>query len=125
MSIDEVYRDIKRLTLSKNPLDLIFKANEIREKFAFFINSLATFISKSFSFEDESFSYELYHDSEYHRVWMELTYSFLRDARFVSGDFDTVIYNIKKDDGSDEQRTILLDDILAKIRKNQLADEDF
>lgn len=64
LSINEVYRDIKRLTLSRNPLDLIFKANEIREKFAFFINSLANFISQSFSsLDNESFINELYHDS--------------------------------------------------------------
>jgi len=99
LSIEEVYRDIKRLTLSRNPLDLIFKANEIREKFAFFINSLANFISQSFSsFDNDSFINELYHDSKYHHVWMELAYPFLRDIHYCSDRFDRVTYT-KKDDG--------------------------
>ena len=92
LSIEEVYRDIKRLTLTRNPFDLIFKANEIREKFAFFINSLANFISKSFSsFDNDSFINELYHDSKYHCVWLELASQFLRDAHYCSEKFDMVV----------------------------------
>lgn len=126
LSIDEVYRDIKRLTLSRNPLDLIFKANEIREKFAFFINSLASFISQSFSSsEDDSFISELYHDSKYHHVWMELAYPCLRDVQYCSNRFDTITYAKKNEDGSTTEYNVSKDDILKRFEKNMMNDDDF
>lgn len=126
LSIDEVYRDIKRLTLSRNPLDLIFKANEIREKFAFFINSLASFISQSFSSsEDDSFINELYHDSKYHHVWMELAYPCLRDVHYCSDRFDAVTYTKRNDDGTTEECPINKDELLKRFDKNMMNDDDF
>ncbi len=126
LSIDEVYRDIKRLTLSRNPLDLIFKANEIREKFAFFINSLASFISQSFSsFDNDSFINELYHDSKYHHVWMELAYPFLRDVQFCSNRFDKVSYMKKMEDGSMQECSVDKDALLKRFDKNMMSDDDF
>lgn len=126
LSIDEVYRDIKRLTLSKNPLDLIFKANEIREKFAFFINSLASFISESFSsFENDSFINELYHDSGYHYVWMELALPFLEDARFCCEKFDHVTYEYKNNDGASVIQNVDIDALIKRFRKESMNNEDF
>lgn len=126
LSIDEVYRDIKRLTLSRNPLDLIFKANEIREKFAFFINSLANFISQSFSsFDNDSFINELYHDSKYHHVWMELAYPFLRDIHYCSDKFDTVTYTKKGDDGIVREYIINKTELLKRFDKNMMSNDDF
>lgn len=126
LSIDEVYRDIKRLTLSRNPLDLIFKANEIREKFAFFINSLANFISQSFSsFDNDSFINELYHDSKYHHVWMELAYPFLRDIHYCSDKFDTVTYTKKDGDGIIREYTINKKELLKRFDKNMMNNDDF
>lgn len=121
-----MYRDIKRLTLSRNPLDLIFKANEIREKFAFFINSLASFISQSFSSsEDDSFINELYHDSKYHHVWMDLAYPCLRDVHYCSNRFDTIAYTKKNEDGSMTDYSVTKDDILKRYEKNMMNDDDF
>lgn len=126
MSIDEVYRDIKRLTLSRNPLDLIFKANEIREKFAFFINSLANFISQSFSsFDNDSFINELYHDSKYHHVWMELAYPFLRDIRYCNNRFDALKYTKKDSNGIIQEYTINIDELLKRFDKNIMNEDDF
>ncbi|MDP2103560.1 MAG: hypothetical protein Q8K26_01405, partial [Candidatus Gracilibacteria bacterium] len=126
LSIDEVYRDIKRLTLSKNPLDLIFKANEIREKFAFFINSLASFISESFSsFENDSFINELYHDSGYHYVWMELALPFLEDARFCCERFDHVTYEYKNNDGTTTLQDVDIDALIKRSKKESMNNEDF
>ncbi|MDD5376607.1 MAG: hypothetical protein PHH16_00655 [Candidatus Gracilibacteria bacterium] len=126
LSIDEVYRDIKRLTLSRNPLDLIFKANEIREKFAFFINSLANFISQSFSsFDNDSFINELYHDSKYHHVWMELAYPFLRDIHYCSDRFDRVAYTKKDDNGVSQEYIIDKAELLKRFDKNMMDDNDF
>lgn len=126
LSIDEVYRDIKRLTLSKNPLDLIFKANEIREKFAFFINSLASFISESFSsFDNDSFINELYNDAEYHYVWMELAHPFFRDAHFCSDKFDVVTYTKKDDSGNIQEIPINIDELLGRYHKNMMREDDF
>ena len=126
LSIDEVYRDIKRLTLSRNPLDLVFKANEIREKFAFFINSLANFISQSFSsFDNDSFINELYHDSRYHHVWMDLASSFLRDAHYCSEKFDTIGYLKKNSDESFQEYTVNKSDLLARFDKGIMNDDDF
>lgn len=126
LSIDEVYRDIKRLTLSKNPLDLAFKANEIREKFAFFINSLAGFISESFSsFENDSFINELYHDSGYHYVWMELALPFLEDARFCCDRFDHVTYEHKDDNGNSVLHEVDIDALIKRSKKESMTDEDF
>ena len=125
LSIDEVYRDIKRLTLSKNPLDLIFKANEIREKFAFFINSLAGFISRSFSLEDETFSYELYHDAEYHRVWMELITPFIRDRQYITDRLDSVTYFVKKEDGLSQELPIDINLLIEHAKNNALTEDDF
>ncbi|MDD2916943.1 MAG: hypothetical protein PHH70_03830 [Candidatus Gracilibacteria bacterium] len=126
LSIDEVYRDIKRLTLSRNPLDLIFKANEIREKFAFFINSLASFISQSFSsFEDDSFINELYHDSKYHHVWMELAYPCLRDIHYCNNRFDTIKYMKKNEDGTTTEHGINKNELLKRFDKNMMNDDDF
>lgn len=126
LSINEVYRDIKRLTLSRNPLDLIFKANEIREKFAFFINSLANFISQSFSsFDNDSFINELYHDSKYHHVWMELTYPFLRDIHYCSDRFDTVTFSKKDENGILRDYPIDREALLKKFDKNMMGDDDF
>lgn len=125
LSIDEVYRDIKRLTLSRNPLDLIFKANEIREKFAFFINSLASFISQSFSsFDNESFINELYHDSKYHHVWVELAYAFLRDAHYCSKRFEGVTY-FKDENGTPREYPIDIEGLLKRFDKNMMNDDDF
>ncbi len=126
LSIDEVYRDIKRLTLSRNPLDLIFKANEIRQKFAFFINSLANFISQSFSsFENDSFINELYHDSKYHHVWMEFAYHFLKDVHYCSNRFDNITYTKKNADGTTVECTVNKDEILKRFDKNMMNDDDF
>lgn len=126
LSIDEVYRDIKRLTLSRNPLDLVFKANEIREKFAFFINSLANFISQSFSsFDNDSFINELYHDSKYHHVWMELTYSFLRDIHYCSDKFDSVIFTKKNEYGVMKEYAIDRVELIKRFDKNMMGDDDF
>lgn len=126
LSIDEVYRDIKRLTLSKNPLDLVFKANEIREKFAFFINSLAGFISQSFSsFDNDSFINELYHDSDYHHVWMELASPFLRDAHYCSDRFDRVTYTQKGSDGSIQEYTVDKEELLRRFDRNTMNEADF
>lgn len=126
LSIDEVYRDIKRLTLSRNPLDLVFKTNEIREKFAFFINSLANFISQSFSsFDNDSFINELYHDSRYHHVWMDLASSFLRDAHYCSEKFDTIGYLKKNSDGFFQEYTVNKSDLLGRFDKGIMNDDDF
>lgn len=126
LSIDEVYRDIKRLTLSKNPLDLIFKANEIREKFAFFINSLASFISQSFSsFDNDSFINELYHDSKYHHVWMELASPFLRDIHYCSNRFDRLTYTQKDANGIAREYSIDKEELLKRYDRNMMNDEDF
>ncbi len=126
LSIDEVYRDIKRLTLSRNPLDLIFKANEIREKFAFFINSLASFISQSFSsFDNDSFINELYHDSKYHHVWMELAYPLLRDIHHCSDRFDAVTFTKKNSTGTVQEYTIDKKDLLEKFNKNIMDGDEF
>lgn len=126
LSIDEVYRDIKRLSLSRNPLDLIFKANEIREKFAFFINSLANYISQSFSsFDNDSFINELYHDSKYHHVWMELAFSFLVDINYCSDRFDSISYTQKNDDGVSEEYTIDKAELLRKFDKNMMDGTEF
>lgn len=126
LSIDEVYRDIKRLTLSKNPLDLVFKANEIREKFAFFINSLANFISQSFSsFDNDSFINELYHDSEYHHVWMELAYPFLQDVHYCSDKFDRVVYTQKDSGGIVQEYVIDKEELLRRFDRNMMNDDDF
>ena len=125
LSIEEVYRDIKRLTLSRNPLDLIFKANEIREKFAFFINSLAS-LSQSFSsFDNDSFINELYHDSKYHHVWMELAYPFLRDVHYCSEKFDRLTYTKKNDSGVLQEYTIDTSNLLKRFDKNMMNDDDF
>lgn len=118
LSIDEVFRDIKRLTLSKNPLDLIFKANEIREKFAFFINSLAAFISESFSFENKSFSDEIYHDARYHEVWMELVEPFLRDIRYC----DPFVGDLQN---TETLTPIDPAELARKMDSDTLGDEDF
>lgn len=126
LGIDEVYRDIKRLTLSKNPLDLMFKANEIREKFAFFINSLAGFISQSFSsFDDDSFINELYHDSKYHYIWMELAYPFLRDAHFCSDRFENVTYTKKDENGEMREYKVDKEALLCRYEKNMRREDDF
>lgn len=126
LSIEEVYRDIKRLTLSRNPLDLIFKANEIREKFAFFINSLASFISQSFSsFDNDSFINELYHDSKYHHVWMELAYPFLRDVHYCNEKFDRLTYTKKNDSGALQDYIIDTNNLLKRFDKNMMNDDDF
>jgi len=126
LSIDEVYRDIKRLTLSKNPLDLAFKANEIREKFAFFINSLAGFISESFSsFDNDSFINELYHDSGYHYVWMELATPFLEDVRFCCDRFDHVVYEYPNNTGLHAQKEVDIDGLIKRAKKESMTDEDF
>lgn len=126
LSIDEVYRDIKRLTLSKNPLDLVFKANEIREKFAFFINSLASFISQSFSsFDNDSFINELYHDSKYHHVWMDLAHPFLRDAHYCSSRFDHVSYSCKDADGTVREYAVDKEELMKRFDRNLMNDADF
>lgn len=126
LGIDEVYRDIKRLTLSRNPLDLIFKANEIREKFAFFINSLANFISQSFSsFDNDSFINELYHDSKYHHVWMELAYPFLRDVHYCNDRFDRITYSKIGDEGSVQECIINKEELLKRFDKNMMDNDDF
>lgn len=118
LSIDEVFRDIKRLTLTKNPLDLLFKANEIREKLAFFINSLAAFISTSFSFENKSFTDELYHDACYHEVWMELAGDFIHDMHYCNG---TVMSLVNPESG----KTIDIDAIIERTNNSTLTVEDF
>lgn len=126
LSIDEVYRDIKRLTLSKNPLDLVFKANEIREKFAFFINSLANFISQSFSsFDNDSFINELYHDSGYHHVWMELAYPFLRDVHYCSDKFDQISYMQKDVNGTSQTYAVDKEELLQRFDRNMMNEADF
>ena len=121
-----MYRDIKRLTLTRNPFDLIFKANEIREKFAFFINSLANFISKSFSsFDNDSFINELYHDSKYHCVWLELASQFLRDAHYCSEKFDMVTYTKNDVNGIPRKYVIDREVLLEKYNKSIMNGDEF
>jgi hypothetical protein len=105
---------------------LIFKANEIREKFAFFINSLANFISQSFSsFDNDSFINELYHDSRYHHVWMELASSFLQDIHYCSDRFDQVTFTKENNNGILQEYAIDKDALLKRFDKNIMDDDDF
>ncbi len=91
LDFNEVKDDLLKLFKSPNPLHIYLNSQNIKEKFSEILSCLALKIKEWFkidSTDEKTFAMTVYRQTNYHKVWIEVCETYLRDIK----NFDVLNY---------------------------------